>query len=128
MRAGAARASLEHDQDLALLDHLALLHPHLFHGAGTRRGNWDFHLHRLEDQELVLLRHLCAGLGLDLPDAPDQLGLDFSHSSAPLTLPLLPSRGGGRIFRASSPPPSSPPRSLTTRAAFLTSPPLVFAI
>src|SRR2546428_5039535 len=107
MRAGAARASFEHDQDLALLDHLALLHPHLFHGAGTRRGNWDFHLHRLEDQELVLLRHLCAGLGLDLPDAPDQLGLDFSHSSAPpITVPS-PSTGSGRLMSASSPPASA---------------------
>src|SRR5207253_3589373 len=73
MRAGAARASFEHDQDLALLDDLSLLHPHLSNGAGTRRGDGDLHLHRLEDQQLVLLGHLRAGLRLDLPDAPDQL-------------------------------------------------------
>src|SRR2546426_8715920 len=77
--AGAARASFEDDQDLALLDHLALLHPHLFHGARAGRGHRDLHLHRLQDQELVLLGHPRAGLGLHLPDAPYKLGLHFGH-------------------------------------------------
>src|SRR5207237_749343 len=75
MRAGAARASFEHDQDLALLDHLTLLHPHLSDGAGPRRRDGDLHLHRLEDEQLVFLGHLRADLGPDLQTLPTSSAL-----------------------------------------------------
>src|SRR5205823_3157497 len=91
--AGAAPVSFEDDQDLALLDHLALLHTHLFDGAGARRRDGDLHLHRLEDEQLIFLGDLRSGLGLHLPHAADQLRLDFSHTGM---LPCL--RHGRSIF------------------------------
>src|SRR5206468_4996810 len=53
--AGAARASFEDDQDLALLHDLALLDAHLSHLAGARSGDRDLHLHPPEDEQLALL-------------------------------------------------------------------------
>src|SRR5260370_202041 len=77
--AGAAPVSFEDDQDLALLDDLTLLHADLLDGPRARCGHRDLHLHRLEDEQLVLLPDMCARLRLDLPDAADKLGFHFRH-------------------------------------------------
>src|SRR5216684_5558932 len=115
--AGAAMASFEDDQDLALLDDLALFDADLLHGAGAGSRDRNLHLHRLEDEQLVLLGDLCAGLRPDLPHAAHQLSFDFSH------LPLKQ-----RILRASSIVATERPKSRARRAALSTSSPLLFAI
>src|SRR5205814_7008250 len=116
-RAGAAWASFEDDQDLALLDDLAFLHAHLFDGARPRRGDRDFHLHRLEDEQLILFGDLRPWLGLHLPHAADELRLDLGHDFF-----------RQRIVRASPIEATGRPRSRASRAAFSTSSPLLLAI
>src|SRR5579864_8143203 len=97
--AGAAPASLEHDQDLALLDHLRLLHPDFPDRARPGRRDRDLHLHRLEADELGFdLGHLfskhrlwraCSIVATPPPRSRTRRAA-FSMSS-PLLLAILPS-------------------------------------
>src|SRR5258708_58788 len=122
-RAGAERAwSLEHDQHLALFDHVRFLDPDLFHSARARRHDGNLHLHRLEDEEGVFLGDLVAGLRRDPPNAAHELCLYFRHR------PSLAVRSSPSWVLASATVATSRPRSCTRRVAFSTRSPLLFAI
>src|SRR3954449_2508719 len=79
---GSALTSIEDDQDVALLDGLALLAPDLRHRAWVLGLARHLHLHRLEDDDRVALVHLVADGDLDLPHGSRDVGWDVHWPGA----------------------------------------------
>src|SRR5215207_4091051 len=73
---------LEDDEDVALLDRLALLAADLLDGAGILRLDRHLHLHRLQDRDGVALVDLLARLDFDLPDGARDVRGDLDRHGA----------------------------------------------
>jgi hypothetical protein len=69
----------EHDQNIALVDGLALLAADLDHFARVFGLDGHLHLHRLEDRHGVALIDLVADGALDLPHRAGDMCLYLSH-------------------------------------------------
>jgi very-short-patch-repair endonuclease len=70
-------ASFDGGDEVALLDHVALVHGDLAHCAGDLADHRYLHLHRLEDHQRVSVADLVTGRGDDLPDIGHHLGPDL---------------------------------------------------
>src|SRR5579884_5285 len=80
--------------DVAFGNCLAFPNPDLDDNAGARRQQRDLHLHRLQNDERILLGHLVADLDLDLPYRAGDLA---AYRELRHRVPLLrPGRGRRR--------------------------------
>ena len=67
---------LDHDQGIAVVDHITCGDNDLRDRACDVSEHRDLHLHRLQDHHSVVGGHLLAHLDLDLHDGRDELGDD----------------------------------------------------
>src|SRR4051795_8345870 len=67
---------LQHDEDVAFADCLALLAADLFDGPVVLGLDGDLHLHRLEDDDCVPIFDLVADRDLDFPNVAGDVRLD----------------------------------------------------
>src|SRR5215213_1101970 len=78
-RAPRSPISLQDYEDVAFADRIALRAADLLHGPVVFRLDRDLHLHRLEDDDRVAVRHLVADRDLDFPDVAGDVRLDVRH-------------------------------------------------
>src|SRR5579885_3209587 len=71
----------ENDDNLSLGDRFTLGDQDFLDDAGSRRQHWDFHLHRFEDDERIVLGHRVADRDLELPYGAGDFASnsDFGH-------------------------------------------------
>src|SRR5205814_4465263 len=92
--------SLEDHGDIALADRIALGDENLAYDPSPRREQRDFHLHRLKDDQRVVLGDAVADRDLDFPDRAGDLAahLEFRHRGmiSRLANPPASNRAGAR--------------------------------
>jgi len=79
-------ANTHNHQKVILMDGVAYVHSHLLYNLCPRCVDRNVHLHRLWEQEIVVFRHLGAGLDQDVHHRPDHGSSHFDdvasdHSS-----------------------------------------------
>src|SRR5581483_4665531 len=80
--ASGGMALLEDDEDVALLDRLALLAADLLDRARVLGPDGHLHLHGFEDDDRVAIVNLVAGRDLDLPHGARDVGRDVDRHGA----------------------------------------------
>ena len=69
-------AYLDHDQRIAVVDHIACRNHDFRDRPGNVGEHRDFHLHRFQDHHRIVSRHCLSDLYLDLHDGRDEFGDD----------------------------------------------------
>ena len=102
---------LDHDQRVAVVDDVAVLHHDLDHRTRHLGEHRDLHLHRLQDDHRVVGRDLLAHLDLDLHHGRDELGDDgMAHGRQGIPTPTVPAATPPPVASAGPPPPYVRPR------------------